>query len=51
MPHIFILAHFEDDYRYLIAINFLVWIGYVPTFIIFFKIICLNVEGVVGFQS
>lgn len=31
--------------------NFLVWLGYVPTFIIFIKIICINTNSILGYQS
>ena len=31
--------------------NLIVWIGYIPVFLIFMKIIVLNMEGILGFQS
>ena len=51
VPHMFILHHFDKDYRYLIFLNFIVWVGYIPIFIIFLKIIVINVEGILGYHS
>ena len=51
MPHMFILHHFHNDYRYLIFFNFIVWVGYFPIFVIFLKIIVINTQGLLGYHS
>lgn len=45
------LRHFDYDHRYMTAYSFILWLGTTPTLIIYFKIICLQVEGLIGNHS
>ena len=46
-----VMAHFQNDYRYMRAYSFFMWFSFIPLLIIYFRIICLQIEGLMGFQS
>ena len=46
-----ILAHLNNDYRFMRVYSFFVWLGLVPTFIGFFKVACMQILGLMGFHS
>jgi hypothetical protein len=47
----YILAHFNNDYKYLVLYCFIIWFSFVPIFFIYFRLICLQVEGLMGYHS
>ncbi len=46
-----ILAHFQQDYRYMVGYSFVMWFGLVTTILIYFRTICLQVEGLLGYHA
>lgn len=44
-----ILAHFKEDPKYLLLYNFLIWISFVTILPIYFKLICLQMDGLLGY--
>ena len=44
-----IMAHAKDDYRYMVGYSFFIWFSFVPLLVIYFRIICLQIEGLLGF--
>jgi amino acid permease len=46
-----ILAHFGQDYRYVKAYSFCMWFSFVPYFIIYFRLICLQLEGIIEYYN
>jgi hypothetical protein len=46
-----VMAHFQNDYRYMRAYSFFMWFSFIPLLIIYFRIICLQIEGLMGFHS
>jgi hypothetical protein len=43
-----VLNHFHNNYSYMVAYALIIWSGQVPTLIIYFKLICLQISGLVG---
>jgi hypothetical protein len=46
-----VLAHFNQDYRYVVVYSGLMWFSFLPIFIIYFRLICLQVEGLMQYSS
>lgn len=46
-----ILAHFDQDHRYISGYGLVLFLSIVPTLFIYFKIICLQLEGIIGHHS
>jgi hypothetical protein len=46
-----ILSHFKQDHRYLTGYGLVLFLSITPTLIIYFKIICLQLEGLMGYHS
>jgi amino acid permease len=46
-----ILTHFDNDYRYMTGYSFLIWLSFMPFMLIYFRIICLQIEGLMGYHS
>ena len=46
-----ILEHFGHNYSFMTAYSFIMWISFVPTVIGYFRIICLQIVNIAGYQS
>ena len=46
-----VMAHFKNDYRYMRMYSFFMWVSFIPVFLIYYETICLQVEGLLGYQS
>lgn len=46
-----ILSHFNNDYNYMRGYSFIIWFSYPPSLVIYFRIICLQIEGLLGHHS
>jgi len=44
-----VLTHFNQDYRFMVVYSFCMWFSFVPYFIIYFRLICLQLEGIIGY--
>jgi hypothetical protein len=45
-----ILAHFEDD-RFMVGYSFFIWISFIPMLVSYFRIICLQIIGLLGYDA
>lgn len=45
-----VMAHFNHDYRYMIGYSFFIWFSFVPIFMIYFRLVCLQIEGLMGYH-
>lgn len=43
-----ILTHFNNDHRYLTAYGLILFLSITPTLFIYFKVICIQLEGLIG---
>jgi hypothetical protein len=43
-----VLAHFNHDYRYVKIYSLIIWISFLPIFLIYFRLIVLQFEGLFG---
>jgi hypothetical protein len=46
-----ILAHFKQDFTYTVIYNTFIWISFIPTLIIYFRLICIQLNGLLGEHS
>ena len=46
-----ILSHFGNNYSYMRAYGFFMWISFVPLLFGYFRIICIQVDGLLGYRS
>jgi hypothetical protein len=46
-----ILAHYQADYKYMVGYSFFIWLSFIPMLVTYFRIICLQIEGLMGFSS
>jgi hypothetical protein len=46
-----ILAHFNEDYRYMAGYGAFIWFNFIIQLVIYFRIICLQVDGLLGYTS
>ena len=46
-----VLAHFKDDYFYVRGYAFVMWLSFIFLLIIYFQIICLQIQGLLGYYS
>lgn len=46
-----ILAHFGDDYFYMRGYGAFIWFNFIVQLVIYFRIICLQIEGLLGHSS
>ncbi len=46
-----ILNHFNNDYKYMTGYSFIIWVSFMPYMLIYFRIICLQIEGLIGHHS
>lgn len=46
-----ILNHFNNDYKYMRGYSFIIWLSFMPYMLIYFRIICLQIEGLLGHHS
>jgi hypothetical protein len=46
-----ILAHFDNNYKYMSAYGIIIWVSFTPFIISGFNIICSEINGLVGYQS
>lgn len=46
-----ILSHFDNDYKYMRGYSFFIWFSFIPYYLIYFRIICLQIEGLLGYHS
>jgi amino acid permease len=37
-----ILSHFNNDYRYMTGYSFFMWFSFIPVFLTYFRLICLQ---------
>lgn len=43
-----VMQHFNGVYEYMIAYAFVVWIGQIPTLVVYYNLICIQLEGLFG---
>lgn len=43
-----ILQHFDGKYTYMIIYSFVVWIGQIPLLILYYNLICIQLQGLFG---
>jgi amino acid permease len=43
-----VLNHFQQNYSYMIAYALIIWSGQIPTLILYYNLICLQIEGILG---
>jgi amino acid permease len=46
-----ILNHFDHDYSYLVGYSVILWTRKIPSIILYFKLICLQIEGLIGHKE
>lgn len=46
-----VLAHFNKNQNYLTTYNLCIWLSFIPYFFIYFRLICLQIEGLLGYHS
>lgn len=46
-----LLIHFNQDYRYVVAYGLFVWLSFISFLLIYFRIICLQIQGLLGYHS
>jgi hypothetical protein len=46
-----ILDHFQDDYKYMKIYTVINWLALVPGLFAVFRILCLQIEGLLGYSS
>ena len=46
-----ILAHFNNNYKYMSAYGFIIWLSFVPFTVGGFNMLCSEINGLVGYQS
>ena len=46
-----ILAHFNNDYRYMTIYSCIIWVSFFATILGFFKVACLQITGLMGYYS
>jgi amino acid permease len=46
-----VYEHFDKNYSYVKAYSLIIWCGNIPLLIIYFKLICLQLEGLIGEHS
>lgn len=46
-----VMAHFNHDYRYMVGYSFFIWFSFVPIFMIYFRLVCLQIEGLMGYHT
>lgn len=46
-----VMAHFNNDYHYMVGYSFFIWFSFIPIFMIYFRLICLQIEGLIGMHS
>lgn len=46
-----IVNHFNNDYKYMTGYSFIIWISFMPYMLIYFRIICLQIIGLLGHHS
>lgn len=46
-----ILNHFSNDYKYMRGYSFFIWLSFIAYALIYFRIICLQLEGLLGYHS
>ena len=46
-----VMSHFKNDIRYLKMYGFIMFFSFVFVLIIYFQIICLQIEGLLGYNS
>jgi amino acid permease len=46
-----VYEHFSKNYSYVKAYALIIWCGNIPVLIIYFKLICLQLEGLIGEHS
>ena len=46
-----VLVHFNFQLKYVKLFSLLMWIGFVPFFLEYFRLMCLQVQGLLGIQS
>ena len=47
----YILSHFNYDYKYIQIYSFLIWFSFLPYFIVYFRLIVLQLQGIFGYYS
>jgi amino acid permease len=45
-----ILNHFDQNYSYMTIYAFIIFCGQIPTLMVYFNLICLQLEGLIGYQ-
>ena len=46
-----ILAHFDNNYKYVVAYGVIIWISFIPFIVMAFIIICQEVTALFGYSS
>ena len=46
-----IMAHFNDNYKYMQIYCFFIWVSFIPMMLIYFRIICLQIQALMGHES
>jgi hypothetical protein len=45
-----VLVHFDYDRKYVKIYSFFIWLSFLPCFCVNFKVICLQIEGLMGYH-
>lgn len=45
------LAHFKYDYIYVRGYSFLIWLSFIPFLLGYFRLICMQIIGLLGYSS
>ena len=46
-----ILSHFNNNYNYMIFYSGVIWLSFFPVFVSFFRLLCLQIIGLLGYNS
>ena len=47
----YILSHFNYDYKYMQIYGLFIWFSFMPLFVIYFRLIVLQLQGLFGYYS
>lgn len=46
-----VLVHFNYDRKYVIFFSFLMWFSFIPCFLEYFRLMCIQIQGLTGCSS
>lgn len=44
-------THFNNDYKYMRIYSFFIWFSFMPVLIIYFRLIVLQIQGLIGYSN